>query len=70
MSFISFLNKLRYGSYKKSRNPSVYEKIASYYRLSPQHVYEIAHGKKPQTMDDQYVFEELLSKGIIVNKSI
>jgi len=33
----------------------------------PQHVYEIAHGKKPQTREDETIFEELMALGIIVN---
>lgn len=68
MSFISFLNKLRYGSYKNSSRAWVYEKIAKEHRLEPQQVYEVAHGKKPRSHEDQLVLDELLSKGIIINK--
>ena len=70
MTLATFLSKLRYGSYNNSSKASVYEKIANNYRVSPQHVYEIAHGKKLKSQDDQYIFEELLTKGIIRNKSI
>ncbi len=70
MSLISFLCKLRYGSYQQSSIASIYEKIASDYKVSPQHVYEIAHGKKPQTREDQSIFEELLTMGIIVNRFV
>lgn len=68
MSIASFFSKLRYGSYKNSSRAWVYEKMAKDYRISPQQVYEIAHGKKPRTHDDQLVLDDLLSKGIIINK--
>ena len=68
MSLSSFLRKLRYGSYKNSPRASVYKELAQIYEVLPQHVYEIAHGKKMKTRKDQSIFEELLSKGIIVNK--
>lgn len=67
MSITSFLNKLKYGSYKDSSKASIYEKIAKDYRVPPQHVYEIAHGRRPQTREDNDIFQELLSMGIIVN---
>ncbi len=70
MTLSSFLSKLRYGSYQDSSRPSVYEEIADTFKVSPQHVYEIAHGKKPQTREDQSIFEELLSMGIIVNRFV
>ena len=65
MSFMSFFHRLRYGSYKKSNHVSYYEKLAKDFSLSPQHVYELAHGKKPQTQQDQYICDELMSKGIL-----
>lgn len=68
MSIKSFFSKLRYGSYENSRRAGVYEKIAYEHRLPPQQVYEIAHGKKPRTQEDQLLLDDLLSKGIIVNK--
>ncbi len=68
MSIASFFSKLRYGSYKNSSRAWVYERFAKEYRLSPQHVYELAHGKKPLTHDDQLVLDDLLTKGIIINK--
>lgn len=70
MSLLSFIEKLKYGSYKNSSKPSVYEEIASFYNVSAQHVYEIAHGRKPHSTVDKDIFHELLSKGIIVNKNI
>ncbi len=41
--------------------------IAQSKNVLPQHVYEIAHGKKPQTREDETIFEELMALGIIVN---
>lgn len=70
MSLKAFFHNLRYGSYQNSRNAAVYERIAKSKNVSPQHVYEIAHGKKTQTREDQSIFEELLAKGIIVNKYV
>ena len=70
MSITSFLNKLKYGSYKDSSKASVYEEIAKTYNVQPQHVYEIAHGRRPQTREENDIFQELLSKGIIVNRFV
>ena len=70
MSLSAFLSKLRYGSYKDSSKASIYEEIAKTFRVSPQHVYEIAHGKKPQAREDHKIFDELLSIGIIVNRFV
>lgn len=70
MTITSFLGKLKYGSYKHSKKASAYEEIAKYYRVAPQHVYEIAHGKKVKTYDDNLVFEDLVAKGIIVTKFV
>lgn len=70
MTITSFLNKLKYGSYKKSSKPSVYEKIGDIYKVSPQHVYEIAHGKKVHSVVDNNIFQELLATGVIVNRFV
>ena len=67
MPIISFLRKLRYGSYQQSSIASIYEKIASDYNVLPQHVYEIAHGKRAQDKNDRLIFDELVARGIIVN---
>lgn len=67
MTITSFLGKLKYGSYKHSKKASAYEEIAKYYRVAPQHVYEIAHGKRAQDRQDNHIFDELVSRGIIVN---
>lgn len=61
MSISSFLLKLKYGSYKNSNRASVYEKLAENYRVSPQHIYEIAHGKKPRSHEDHRIFNELMA---------
>ena len=68
MSLSSFLRKLRYGTYEKSARVLVYKELADNYKVLPQHVYEIAHGKKTKTRKDESIFEELLAKGIIVNR--
>ena len=67
MFLSSFFRKLRYGSYNGSSNAAIYEQIAQSKNVLPQHVYEIAHGKKPQTREDETIFEELMALGIIVN---
>lgn len=70
MSLSSFFRKLKYGSYENSSKASVYEGIAKSYNVSPQHVYEIAHGKKVHSDVDNDIFQELLSIGIIVNRFV
>ena len=70
MSLLTFISKLRYGSYKDSNKASVYEEIAKSNSVLPQHVYEIAHGKKPKTSEEQSIFDELIMKDIIVSKEI
>jgi len=67
MSLSSFFHKLRYGSYEDSSKASVYERIAKDFHVTPQHVYEIAHGKKTVDRHDRSIFDELVSIGIIVN---
>lgn len=67
MTLSSFWSKLRYGSYQDSSRPSVYEEIADTFKISPQHVYEIAHGKRAQDKHDRLIFDELVARGIIVN---
>jgi hypothetical protein len=34
--------------------------------VSPQHVFEIAHGKKMQSSVDSDIYSELVDKGIII----
>lgn len=70
MSLSSFFSKLRYGSYQDSPKAAIYEEVAKYYHVPPQHVYEIAHGKKLKSYDDNLVFEDLVAKGIIVTKFV
>ena len=70
MTFSSFIAKLRYGSYQDSSRPSVYEEIADIFKVEPQHVYEIAHGKKALDRHDSQIFDELVARGIIVNTFI
>ncbi|MBR2770723.1 MAG: hypothetical protein IKD78_01690 [Bacteroidales bacterium] len=68
MLFFSFLLKLRYGSYRNSQRASLYEEMASAYKVSPQHIYEIAHGKKVRSAEDARIHDDLISKGIIVDE--
>lgn len=70
MSLSSFLSKLHYGSYRKSSKALAYEEIADEFRVSPQHVYEIAHGKRIHIMEDRKIFNELVVRGFIVCKFI
>ena len=68
MSLSSFFARLKYGSYIDSQRASEYEKIAEIFRVSPQHIYEIAHGKKVRSVEDSNIFEELMIRGIIVKE--
>lgn len=68
MSISSYLLQLKYGSYEESQKASVYEALADTFKVSPQHIYEIAHGKKPRTPEDFNIFRELVVMGIIVYK--
>lgn len=70
MSISSYLLQLKYGSYEESQKASVYEALADTFKVSPQHIYEIAHGKKPRTPEDFNIFRELVVMGIIVYKWI
>lgn len=54
-----------YGSYKKSSHVELYEQIAREFRTSPQHVYELAHGKYAAHYTDKLIREKLISKGLI-----
>jgi hypothetical protein len=42
--------------------------MASAYKVSPQHIYEIAHGKKVRSAEDARIHDDLISKGIIVDE--
>lgn len=54
-----------YGNYAMSQHADCYEKIAKYLNTTPQHVYEIAHGKTFRNYDDKVIGYELTSSGII-----
>lgn len=54
-----------YGDYRNSMHKDVYEQIAGEYNCSPQHVYEIAHGKRVKGFDDRLVREALVTAGIL-----
>jgi hypothetical protein len=54
-----------YGDYQESQHREVYERIAQTHNCSPQHVYEIAHGKRVREFDDRLVREALVNEGIL-----
>ena len=62
MSITSFLNKLKYGSYKDSHRPAFYENVAKDFHVSPQHVYELYYGKTVRTRVDGEICDELLAR--------
>ena len=61
----SFFARIRFGSYKKSNHVKLYEDLAEEYKVTPQHVYEIAHGKRKQGSVDEKIFLNLVKRGII-----
>lgn len=61
----SFFARIRYGSYKKSKHVELYENLAKEYEVTPQHVYEIAHGKSKHGSVDDKIFLDLVRRGII-----
>ena len=67
MSLMDFFKKSRkeYGDYTQSSHIDVYEAIAHKLSTTPQHVYEIAHGKHRVCYDDSVIWSELLKAGIV-----
>lgn len=67
MDFKSIFRKKKktYADYTTSDHAAVYEKIANNLNTSPQHVYEIAHGKGVKTYDDRVIWSELIMENII-----
>ena len=68
MSISSFFRKLKYGAYENSPRYRLYEELADIFRVPAQHIYEIAHGKKPMNPIDMDIMNELMARGVIVNK--
>ena len=62
MSFLSFYYRLKYGSYKRSHRSAFYEEIAKQFGVSPQHVYELQHGKKVRSWLDGFICDELQAR--------
>ena len=63
--FCLFKKKKTYKDYKTSERAAVYEKIASELGQTPQHVYEIAHGKEIKCYDDAVIHDRLIQNGIL-----
>lgn len=57
-----------YGDYRRSQHVDLYEKIARKHNCSPQHVYEIAHGRRVREFDDRLIREALVTEGIMQPK--
>lgn len=55
----------RYGKYTQSSNAKTYEEIAREFETVPQHVYELAHGKKRKGEKDEDIWHELWLRGIV-----
>ena len=54
-----------FGSYTDSTHVELYERIAADLQTTPQHVYEIAHGKLTQDFDDTVIRERLRAENIL-----
>jgi len=54
-----------YPHYSQSSHASTYEEIAKKFGTTPQHVYEIAHGKGIGSYDDRVIVNELIEAKII-----
>ena len=52
-------------NYKKSSRPEIYEEIAQLVNSTPQHVYNLAHGKRPKEVKDDKIITHLIMKGVI-----
>ena len=67
MSLFGFHKKKKvgYGGYEASTHVEVYERIAADLGTTPQHVYEIAHGKQTVDFDDTVIRERLRAENIL-----
>jgi hypothetical protein len=52
-------------NYKNSAHPEIYEEIAAMFDATPQHVFKLAHGKKPRNQKDDRIITQLIIKGIV-----
>ena len=64
----NLFRRTAYGDYRKSQHKDEYERIAKRHNCNPQHVYEIAHGKRVTGFDDRLVREALVTVGILQQK--
>ena len=62
MSVFSIFSRLKYGSYKDSHRPALYEEVAEKFHVSPQHVYELQQGKKVSKWVDGAIRDELRAR--------
>jgi len=62
MSLSSFFSKHKYGSYKNTTRAALYEDIAVNFGVTPQHVYELNHGKRVRSWVDGAIRDELKAR--------
>ena len=65
-----FFRRKTFGDYRNSVHRADYEQIAQMHNCSPQHVYEIAHGKRVKEFDDRLVREALVMAGILLQRPL
>ncbi len=70
MKFSTLFKRNSFGDYRKSQHKEMYEQIAEKHNCAPQHVYEIAHGKKIRGFDDRLLREALVNAGIMQLKPL
>lgn len=62
---MNILDLFKKRSYKDSPRKETYEEIAKLLGTDPQHVYKIAHGKRPIDVTDDKIITQLIIRGII-----
>lgn len=62
---MNILDLFKKKSYKDSPRRETYEEIAKLLDTDPQHVYKIAHGKRPIDVKDDKIITQLIIRGII-----
>lgn len=65
---MNYLMNIFFRSYKNSRHRAIYEMIAVDLGTTPQDVYNLAHGMRPQYHIDELIINQLLSHRIIGSK--
>lgn len=68
LMFLDFLFRKRpktEGLYKMSRHANKYEELAEQFKVTPDRVYDLAHGDKPKTDADFDVIRELKNAQIL-----